>query len=261
VGTVRSAARARNLPHRRALWLVLAVFALLCVLAARADAAPVVRTTSSGAGADGGDVDGEGDPAAATGELDVSVDGDLGTSWSAGPPDALVDPAAAADAARRAPSVRVAIAAAYRAAGLADDPAPTFARRSRMAALVPWIAVRVGQDDTWQDVVDPTVGHLFVYELRATWHFDRLAFDANEMRAHTLELARRRERRRVAMLVTRTYYTWLRARAAAVRTPAWALRAEQAAADLEAMTDGGWTARPPSANYENLPGTPEAAKL
>jgi hypothetical protein len=215
--------------------IVLAALALLVVLVARADAAPTVRTTTSSDGEVEGAVDDAG------GDDGGSLVVDNGGGYSSGPPEALVDVAAAARAARSAPSVRVAIQAAYRTAGLADDPAPGYARRTKLAALVPWIGLRVGQDDTWQDVVDPTIGHMFVYDVRATWHFDRLVFDPNELRAHSVELARRRERRRLAQLVTRTYYTWLRARAAAAKAPAWALRAEEAAADLEAMTDGAWT--------------------
>ena len=96
---------------------------------------------------------------------------------------------------------------------------------------------QVGQDDTWKDVLDPTIGHILVYDVSATWHLDRLVFDPNEMRASAMEIARRRERRRLALLVSRTYYTWLRSRAAAVRAPSWAVRADQAAAELDALTE------------------------
>jgi hypothetical protein len=214
------------------------VLAFLAMLAVRADASPSPVATTSGLTSapdlDGDTADGE----PGVGVIDASADG---TTTSAAPPEALVDPAIAAATARTAPSVRVAIEAAYRVAGLAADPAPGFARRSRLAALVPWVGVQVGKDDTWSEVIDPTIGHMFVYDVRATWHFDRLVFDANEMRASQMELARRRDRRRLSLIVSRIYFMWLRASAAAERVPGWAVRAEQAAAELEALTEGAWT--------------------
>jgi len=222
--------------------LALAVLAFLAVLAVRVDAAPSPIATTTGV-TSAAELDAD---AAPDGELGVGLgvgvggDGVDGVIAAVSPADALVDPAVAAAAALTAPSVHVAIEAAYRVAGLAADPAPGFARRSRLAALVPWIGVQVGQDDTWSEVIDPTVGHMFVYSLHATWHFDRLVFDANEMRASAMELARRRDRRRLALIVSRTYFTWLRASAASDRVAGWSVRAAQAAAELEALTDGAW---------------------
>lgn len=220
--------------------LVLVVLAFLALLAARVDAAPGGASALAPLGDDDDDRGtAAGDPVAPPG----GGDGD-DVSSAHGPPDALVDPALAAALADRAPSLRAATAAAYRVAGLERDPSPGFARRARLAALVPWIGARIGQDDTWTDVPDPIIKHMLVYDVRATWHFDRLVFDPNEIRASGIGVTLRRDRRRLALLVSRTYFAWLRAAVAAARAPVWALRADEAAAELAALTDGAWPARP-----------------
>ncbi len=221
------------------------MLAFLALLAVRVDAAPVGTDGRAPIGQEDHDDDNDpddpgGGPLAPPGS--AGEDGD-GAASAHGPPDALVDPVLAAALATRAPSLRAATAAAYRVAGIEHDPSPGFARRSRLAALVPWIGARVGQDDTWTDVPDPIIKHMLVYDVRATWHFDRLVFDPNEIRASGIGVTLRRDRRRLALLVSRTYFTWLRAAAAAARAPAWALRADEAAAELAALTDGAWPAR------------------
>jgi hypothetical protein len=141
---------------------------------------------------------------------------------------------------RGVPPIDDVIGAAYAAAGLANDPARSWIRRGRLAALVPWITVRAGRDVNWQDN-DPDVGRSQTYEVRATWRLDRLAFDARELQVASIESARRREKRRLAARVVRVYFTWLRAHRAALREPRWALHAAESAAELDALTNGEFT--------------------
>ena len=119
---------------------------------------------------------------------------------------------------------------------------PALARRARAASLIPWISVRGGEDATWRDVDDPTIGHVTIFEVSATWHLDRLAFDATELRTTALDSARRRERRRVALRVVWAFYRWLSASAVAERTGRPTARADEASAELDALTDG-WFGR------------------
>jgi hypothetical protein len=120
-------------------------------------------------------------------------------------------------------------AAGVRAAGLADDPAPSWRYRTRLAGLVPQLSVRVGRNLTWKEVDDPTLGYTNMWDVRASWHLERLLFDPNEIRIAAIDVSRRRERRRVEMLVIHTYYQWL---AAPSERP-------ELTADLDAMT-AGW---------------------
>lgn len=130
------------------------------------------------------------------------------------------------------PSIADVVAAAYRASGLAHDLGPGFARRARLGGLVPWLTVRGGTDTSWHRE-DPDVLRGNSFEVRATWRLDRLVFDGRELQVAAMNAARRRERRRLSNRVIRAYFTWRRATMA--RAP---LRAEEAAAELDAMTDG-----------------------
>lgn len=140
-----------------------------------------------------------------------------------------------------APPIRDVIAAAYTAAGLDRDPSHGWIRRARLAGLVPWVTVRAGQDTSWQDH-DPDIGHQTTFEVRATWRLDRLAFDGRELEVASIEASRRRERRRMANRVIRSYFIWLRAKAAAARHVRWASHADEAQAELDALTDGWFSA-------------------
>ncbi len=139
-----------------------------------------------------------------------------------------------------APPIREVVAAAYAASGLDRDPARGWTHRARVAGLIPWVTLRAAQDTTWQDH-DPDIGHQTTYEVRATWRLDRLLFDGRELEVASIEASRRRERRRLASRVIRTYFTWLRARAAAVHHVRWASHADESAAELDALTDGWFT--------------------
>jgi len=138
-----------------------------------------------------------------------------------------------------APPVASVVAAAYRAAGLADDPTTSWRRRSRWSALIPLVSMRAGQNQAWRDVDDPTISHGVGVDVRAAWHFERLLFDPNEPRIAMLDVARRRERRRVSAYTIRLYFDWVTARAAADANPRAELDAQQSQAELDAVT-AGW---------------------
>ncbi|MBA3391958.1 MAG: hypothetical protein H0T89_04900 [Deltaproteobacteria bacterium] len=136
-----------------------------------------------------------------------------------------------------APPIGEVLAAAYAAAGFDRDPTPSWGRRARVAGLVPWLTVRTGWDASWKDD-DPEVDRGRTFEVRATWRLDRLLFDGREMQIASVSIARRRERGRLASRVIRTYFQWRRTATAALRTSRWQSRADEAAAELDALTDG-----------------------
>ncbi|HEU0031811.1 MAG TPA: hypothetical protein VFQ53_14335 [Kofleriaceae bacterium] len=148
-----------------------------------------------------------------------------------------------------APSIGAVLAAAYASAGLDRDPSRSWIRRARLAGLVPWLTVRTGRDTSWQDN-DPDVDHGLALEVRATWRLDRLVFDSRELQVASIDAARRRERRRLASRVIRAYFTWRRA-AGHASDPAAAVRADEAAAELDALTDGAFSEALAGASSEN----------
>lgn len=138
-----------------------------------------------------------------------------------------------------APPVASVVSAAYRTAGLGHDPTNGWRHRSRWSALIPTISVRAGQHEAWRDVSNPTVSQSLAFDIRASWRLDRVMFDPNEPRIEMLDVARRRERRRVAALAIRLYFDWVAARAAAGHDLRALLDAQQKAAELDALT-AGW---------------------
>jgi hypothetical protein len=203
-------AQARNRPPRLVGPIIVAVLVLLAVLCARVDAAP----GGEEAGDDPGDLGDAGwEPqvrAPACGRPYAAPEG-------VPPPPPCAGPTL---------SVGELVKAAYRAAGVADDPSPSWRKRSRLAGLVPWISVRGGRNATWRDVTDPTLGYTTVFDVSASWHLDRLAFDPNEIRIAAIDVSRRRERRRIAALVIHSYYLWR------------ATGSDEVLAELDADTDG-----------------------
>lgn len=137
----------------------------------------------------------------------------------------------------RAPAIGAVLAAAYASAGLDRDPKDSWLRRARLGGLVPWVTVRTTRDTSWQDD-SSEVGHGTTLELRATWRLDRLVFDAKELQVAAVEAARRRERRRLASRVIRAYFTWRRAASIVGGDDRVATRVAEAAAELDALTDG-----------------------
>lgn len=135
-----------------------------------------------------------------------------------------------------APPIASVLVAAYRTAGLDRDPGKGFVRRARLAGLVPMLSVRAGTNTSWHVEDDPNIGRGTSYEARATWRLDRLVFDGRELQVAAMNASRRRERRRLANRVIRAYFTWRRATMARAE-----VRSEEAAAELDAMTDGWFT--------------------
>jgi hypothetical protein len=137
------------------------------------------------------------------------------------------------------PPIGAVLSAAYTAAGLDRDPGRSWIRRARLGGLVPWVTVRTTRDTSWQDS-QPEVGHGTSFEVRATWRLDRLLFDSHELQVAAIESARRRERRRLATRVIRSYFMWRRAAEAALGAgdDRVAIRLAEAIAELDALTDG-----------------------
>jgi hypothetical protein len=218
-------------------WVLLVVLALLAAMATHAIAAP-------------GELDGSDDDLQRNAHDDDRVVGaesdiasGLATPWlaepwarRAGPCNCAHDVLARVVA--RAPALSAIVAAAQRAAGLRGDPVPGWRRRSRLAAIVPTVSLRGGNSESWRDVTDPTINRAAAFGATLAWRLERLVFDPNEPRFTAYEIARRRERRRVAQATVRTYTAWLEAVAAAERDAGWQLQLLQTEADLDALTDG-----------------------
>jgi hypothetical protein len=206
------------------------VLALLCVLAARAAAAPAYDEIPADDDLGPDVLDSGAEPApppdvAGTGDADASSESSTAPSTRDRAPGAGVRGPAGAP-----PDVREVIAAATRAAGLAGDPARGWRHRARLAALVPSLSVRGGRDDTWRDVADPTLGHSLTFGVTASWRFDHLVFEPTELRIATVDVLRRRERRRLAWYVISLYRAWRRT------------GNDDLAAQLDVVTDG-WFSR------------------
>jgi hypothetical protein len=235
----RRGTHGRHGPRRALTWLawLVAAAGLLAACPPAAEAAPRARS---------GDDDGPGVPR----DRDRDRDRDRGRGREAGDRDAD-DREPDADAGTDAPPPPAArpvggppvgevLAQAYRTAGLARSPARGLARRARLAGLLPSLTVRAGRNTRWQDA-EPDVDRGVAVEARASWRLDRLLFDGRELQIASAETARRRERRQLASRVIRAYYHWQRTAAAAAGQPRWASRAEEAAAELDALTDGWFT--------------------
>jgi hypothetical protein len=264
---MRPATRPRAAGRIRAPGGGLALIVLvLIVLASCATTSPVLRVASNPlpddeVGLDDRVVESERDLDAESDDFDARIDAELD-----GPSDAEIDGPRGdgnrSPRSRRGPRVAAVLAAAYRAAGLAGILPGSFGARARLGGLVPAVSVRTGRDASWHDE-DPDIGRGTTLEVRATWRLDRLVFDGRELQVVALEAARRRERRRLATHVIRTYYVWKRSGS----------RALEAAAELDALTNGWFseekqrgasetrTVRDPPLPRENLPGGPPGSKL
>lgn len=206
--------------------------AALVALAMLATAALLALTTLPAAAAPGDDRDRD---------RDAEPDRDEGPEpGGAGGDDG--QPATAPANTAAGPKVAEVVAAAYRAAGLHRTPGRSWNRRARLAGLVPWVTVRMGRNTSWQDL-DPEVDRGMTVDVRATWRLDRLVFDGRELQVASIEAARRRERRQLGDRVVRAYFRWQRLASAAAGQPRLASRADEAAAELDALTDGWFSER------------------
>ena len=206
------------------------MLALLAVLAARAAAAATPVTAPTGTDAPGELDPGDADLFDSAGEPHAPLP-DLGAAPDAASAATTATTASSAAGGHALPATREVIAAAIRAAGLAGDPASGWRTRSRLAGLVPQLSARVGQDDTWREVADPTLGHVITYGVSASWRLDRLVYDPSELRIATVDVLRRRERRRLAWYVISLYRAWRRT------------QNEDLAAQLDVVTDGWFSHR------------------
>jgi hypothetical protein len=167
----------------------------------------------------------------------------------AAPPPAVADPVPTASlpaglgpaSTDDGPAIAEVIVAAHAAAGLDQDQLASWTRRARLAGLVPWLSLRTGRDTRWRDDATDVI-HLDTVEVRATWRLERLVFDREELRAASLDHARRRDRRRLASRVVRAYYAWRRAALTATLDPRAATRADEAIGELDALTEGWFSA-------------------
>jgi len=220
-------------------WLVTAA-GLLTACPPAAEAAPRARSSgddsASSARARDRDRDRGADADADAADRDAEArdadDGDPDTGADP-PPPAAARPVTG-------PPVGEVLVQAYRTAGLDRSRARGLARRARLAGLLPSVTVRAGRNTRWQDA-EPDVDRGMAVEARASWRLDRLLFDGRELQIASAEAARRRERRQLASRVIRAYYHWQRTAAAAAGQPRSASRAEEAAAELDALTDGWFT--------------------
>jgi hypothetical protein len=215
---------ARGAPGRRG---ALAWLAWLVAAAGLLAASPRVAEASPGARPGGDDA---ADSSRGRGGDPDERDPEAGAE---APPPASAPPVAG-------PPIAEVLAQAYRAAGLDRSPARGLARRARLAGLIPTLMVRAGRNTRWQDA-DPDVDRGVAFEARASWRLDRLLFEGRELQIASAEAARRRERRQLASRVIRAYFHWQRTAGAAAASPRWASRAEEAAAELDAFTDGWFT--------------------
>jgi hypothetical protein len=222
-------ARSRNQPRGHVALIVIAVVVVLAFLAARAAAQSYDP-----------DFRDEDDRVDSDGRASAAGDGAPGDRRSTSRrfyvpiTSAMVERIATV-----APPVRDVVTAAYRTAGLGDDPTTGWRRRSRWSALIPLVSARAGQNQAWRDVDDPTISHGVGLDVRAAWHFERLLYDPNEPRIAMLDVARRRERRRVAATVIHLYFDWIAARVAANTDVRAELQAQENQAELDALT-AGW---------------------
>lgn len=138
------------------------------------------------------------------------------------------------------PPIERVLRAAYRAAALDGNPAGSWTWRARLTGLVPAVSARTARNTRWH-IDDPDIAHGTTIELRATWRLDRLVFDGRELQAAAVDAARRRERRRLAQRVIALYFEWRRAAAMATTNARYLPRAEEAAAQLDALTDGAFS--------------------
>jgi hypothetical protein len=202
-------------------WLLLAILAVLAFLATRAAADDNVP----------------GEPAG-----DERDDDDNGARASTLPDVAIT-------ALPEAPPVAAVVAAGYAAAGIDRDPSHNWNVRARLGGLVPQVTIADGIDSSWHDI-DPNIGRRQIFEVRATWRLDRLLFDTNELHVATIEASRRREKRRVANLVIRGYFTWRRAVAATSQDARWGSHVDEAVAELDALTNGWFSAELTARRHE-----------
>jgi hypothetical protein len=151
------------------------------------------------------------------------------------------------------PTVREAVKAALRYAGLSARPEARMKRRARLAAALPTLSLKASRDTDWTETKDGdrVVGDVdqgIVLEARATWRLDRLIFDGAELRVASLAQQRARARATLAAQATALYYKRRAAQLDAIWNPAETIEEqvrreldlEELTAQLDALTGGWW---------------------
>lgn len=138
--------------------------------------------------------------------------------WSlAAPALALADDRAVlADLQAREPTLEEVRDAALRYAGLDRHPERAWARRARLAGLMPVLTVSLQRDlahdadlsreSTGKESLDIATNRDVGLEARAVWRLDRLLYDDAELRALQTSQRQHQERLDLLMRVTTLYY-------------------------------------------------------
>ncbi len=151
------------------------------------------------------------------------------------------------------PSVREAVDAALRYAGLTRGGESGMRKRARLSAALPTLTLRVSRQTEWDETeaearVVGDVSQDLVIEARATWRLDRLVFDGGELRIASLAQQRARARASVSAQTTSLYYKRRAAQLDALWHPPETLEEaaqrdlalEELTAQLDALTGGWW---------------------
>lgn len=137
-------------------------------------------------------------------------------------------------------------AAALRHAGLDRDPASGWARRARLAGLLPVLTVSLSRDlaqdadlsreSSGKESLDIGTNRDLGVDARAVWRLDRLLYDDAELRALQATQRQRQERLELLLRVTSIYYQRRKLQLAQGRDPNEASRVDRLLA-IEELTD------------------------
>lgn len=173
------------------------------------------------------------------------------------PSKAFADPGQAmADLLQREPSLDELRRAALRHAGLAGQPERDWARRARLAGLLPVVTLRADREtgsdrdlsrsSTGAEKLTIGTDRDMSLEVKAVWKLDRLVFDSVEIRA--MQTGRRLYHERVQLLtqITNLYFQRRKLQLAAMSSPPeepaeaelQRLANEELTAQLDALTGG-----------------------
>jgi hypothetical protein len=168
---------------------------------------------------------------------------------------AAIDPGRAAWLAREAACLPEARSDATRVAGADPERAESFVRRAGRSAWLPELRLRVEQRLGRSESLDvkPTsatdalgldTDNDVRYEVRATWDLPRLVFHPEEVAAAHQALRMADMRREIESQVNRLYFERRRLVALggdAIDEVERAIRLEELGAELDALSQGGWT--------------------
>ena len=158
----------------------------------------------------------------------------------------------AAETVQREPSLAEIHRAAIRHAGLDEQPERGWARRTRLAGLMPVLSLRaksgtahdedLSRASSGTERFDVAMDRDLSFEAKAVWQLDRLLFDDVEIRA--VQMARQRHRARMELLaqITTLYYQRRKLQLAQAAKgdgdAARALAIEELTAQLDMLTGG-----------------------